>query len=175
MSSQNKFTNKNPSASWVWGYIKKDKLKNKITCDIVSILDGNEKKYDKSFKQAIIELDKSTLTIPLILSKVNSYNPAKQLKLTFYNSEPESDDLHVQLTLSMQSTLVQLQTKKDQTIVDPICDIKMRWNSMFFVLKRLLYLQDAIKQLARSLYHYPELQQRKDRQNLSKKLLLEAK
>ncbi|CAG8752607.1 19549_t:CDS:2 [Gigaspora margarita] len=193
INNADKFTNKKPSASWVWGYMKKDKLKNEITCDIVTILDGNEKKCDKRFSQAIIELDKSTLTIPSILSKVDSHNPAKQSKLTSHDSELESDDSiefmpkqstispqftsQIQLTLPMQSTQstsVQSQSKKGQTTVDPIHDVKTRWNSTFFVLKRLLHLQDAVKQLARSLYHYSELQQRKDRQNLSKKLLLET-
>ncbi|CAG8482048.1 5114_t:CDS:2 [Racocetra fulgida] len=39
--------------SWVWDYIKKDKSKKKIRCDVViTKLNGNEKKCDKTFSIA---------------------------------------------------------------------------------------------------------------------------
>ncbi|CAG8441626.1 12809_t:CDS:2 [Dentiscutata heterogama] len=45
------------------------------------------------------------------------------------------------------------------------------WNSTYFILKRLVQLRDTVEQLAKSLSHYSEQQQRKDGQNLSEKLL----
>ncbi|CAG8653598.1 31909_t:CDS:2 [Gigaspora margarita] len=162
INNADKFTNKKPSASWVWGYMKKDKLKNEITCDIVTILDGNEKnQYGKNSKeQAVIELDKSTLTILSILSKnipnkwplLDDSEPVSDNSIEFM---PKQSIISPQLTSQIQSTL-------------PMQSISVQSQT------RLLHLQDAVKQLARSLCYYPELQQRKDGQNLSKKLLLET-
>ncbi|CAG8480948.1 7046_t:CDS:2 [Gigaspora margarita] len=90
-------------------------------------------------------------------------------------SEEHSSQLSEDMLFSISFNLYQKQYETtSQTIVNPIRDVKIRWNSTFFVLKRLLHLQYAVKQLARSLCHHPESQQRKDGQNLSKKLLLEA-
>ncbi|CAG8811984.1 16335_t:CDS:2, partial [Gigaspora rosea] len=84
------------------------------------------------------------------------------------DSESEPEDLTESLE---QPTTSQSQKKNNLSIVEPIRDVKTRWNSTFLVLKRLLQLRDAVEQLARSLRRHPDFQQRKDGQTLSEKLL----
>lgn len=84
------------------------------------------------------------------------------------DSDSEPEDLYESLAQSSRQV-----KKKEQSIVEPIRDIKTRWNSTFFVLKRLLQLRDAVEQLAKSLNRHPEYQQKKDGQNLSGRLLSE--
>ncbi|CAG8746061.1 11012_t:CDS:2, partial [Gigaspora rosea] len=62
------------NASWVWKHMTKNKLKQEVACDVVTInLDGIEKKF---------ESDKSTPTILSMLSKIDNHRPAKQQKLS---------------------------------------------------------------------------------------------
>ncbi|CAG8630275.1 3640_t:CDS:2 [Cetraspora pellucida] len=58
------------------------------------------------------------------------------------DSDSEPEDLYESLAQSSRQV-----KKKEQSIIEPIRDIKMRWNSTFFVLKRLIQLRDAIEQL----------------------------
>ncbi|CAG8516369.1 15764_t:CDS:2 [Dentiscutata erythropus] len=127
-----------------------------------------------SDRQTIIDSDKLMPNIPSIFSKMEAHKPLLKsaLKDTEWplledeDSESEPEDLTESLE---QPTISQLQKKNNLSIVEPIHDVKTRWNSTFLVLKRLLQLQDAVEQLTRSLYHHPDFQQRKDRQTLSEK------
>ncbi|CAG8454662.1 1661_t:CDS:2 [Cetraspora pellucida] len=76
--------------------------------------------------------------------------------------------------ISINSIPNVLEDTKWLLLEEPIHDVKTRWNLTFLILKRLLQLQDAVEQLARSLYWHPDFQQRKDEQSLSNKLLLET-
>ncbi|CAG8798696.1 9958_t:CDS:2, partial [Cetraspora pellucida] len=102
------------NVSWVWDYMKKDKLKKQVTCEVVTLLDGNSKKCNRTFSittstthlgehlnaihrifsskqykknsqgQTIIESNKSIRTIPSMLLKLDPHKPAKQEKLVFH-------------------------------------------------------------------------------------------
>ncbi|CAG8795489.1 24867_t:CDS:2, partial [Gigaspora rosea] len=99
--------------SWVWDFMKKDKSKREVKCDVVTLLDGNNKKcgkifsittstthlgehlnavhrifpnkqYKKNLKgQTMIDADKSIQTIPSMFLKIDPHKPAKQEKLLF--------------------------------------------------------------------------------------------
>ncbi|CAG8784370.1 40742_t:CDS:2, partial [Gigaspora margarita] len=76
-------------------------------------------------------------------------------------------------SISSQSSISNLSfsKQKNQKILEPIRDVKTRWNSTYLVLRRLVQLQDATEQLAKSLCQHPEIQQRKDGQSLSNPLM----
>ncbi|CAG8677856.1 13049_t:CDS:2 [Cetraspora pellucida] len=70
----------------------------------------------------------------------------------------------IETTLNFYPNINTRQTEKQSNIVEPIRDVKTRWNSTYFVLKSLTQLRDATEQLAKSLYQQPELPQKKDGQ-----------
>ncbi|CAG8766082.1 12475_t:CDS:2, partial [Dentiscutata erythropus] len=193
--------NTNTTASWVWEHMKKNKLKQEITCDAITLnLDGIEKKCGRLFS-----IKTSTTHLGEHLNSIHRIFSSQQYKKNSNEQTIIESDKSISTILSLFSKMDNHKPAKQQRILSRLVlwmveDCQALKNSEWSLLGdenselesddsselstqseqlkknshlSIVELIHAVKHLAKSLSCHPESQQKKDGQSLNKRLLLE--